>query len=255
MCESNLLLHMILRRCAVAVEDSPGALYSGCMDVPKKVERTWRLLFRRLSEWLTDPWISLVIELITTLVRAHSTRCDGLFENLAYESTLDLHDASGQSATVRKQQRLRLLQNDITAFEDIAYGEGNTLAAYAVTPGRAVYVYQDGDRWHVLISLRSAKNFGDEITFCVERQIEDGFTQNEEWWQIELRHSTRWLRLSINFPTTRHCHSATLQRRSTREAVLLGPDHFSMQPDGRQRLVWECGAVRPLEIFTVRWQW
>jgi hypothetical protein len=211
-------------------------------------------LLHRILDLLSGRWLNLILELFAFLARAHAQPV-GLYEILSYDSTLDLYDPSGERSVVRKQQRMRFSQNDITTFEDIVYGDGRILAGYRVAPGRAVDCYRDGDRWHVLISLRTAKHRGDVTTVTVERQIEGGFIQDEEWWQIELRHPTRRLRLTVLFPATRPCRHATLQRRSTRRVTELGRDAIHDQPDGRQRLVWECQDVRPLEIFTLRWRW
>ena len=48
----------------------------------------------------------------------------GLYEVLEYESTLELLDASGKCARFSKRQRVRYLQNNIIAYQDQAWGDG-----------------------------------------------------------------------------------------------------------------------------------
>jgi hypothetical protein len=115
--------------------------------------------------------------------------------------------------------------------------------------------YRESDRWNVLISLRETKQSGDIQDFHIERVVKRGFTKSEEWQQAEIRHRTHHLKLSIIFPKARPCRRATLRLRRRNQVIALGQEHFHVLPNGRQVLSWETRNVRPLEVFTLRWQW
>jgi hypothetical protein len=106
-------------------------------------------------------------------------------------------DRKGERARFHKRQRVKFLQDNILAFQDYAWGEGDIFATYRCSPGMVVDRYQEGDRWNILISLRATKGRGDIEEFTIEREVTGGFTQAEEWRQVEIRHRTRrlsWLR-------------------------------------------------------------
>ena len=218
-------------------------------------DHSWMRTLRRLLSVFPVEWLPALFDLIHALFRWFTARHDGLYEILSYESALELADVKGRRATVRKRQRVRFLQNDIAAFQDIVYGDGSIFESYDVSPGIAADRYREGDRWHVLISLRATKNRGDVEDFLLTRRIQDGFTHKEEWWEVELRHPTRWLRLSIVFPKGRPCRGASLTQRSRHRTQELGPECFSTLPDGRQQLHWETRNVQSLEVYTIRWSW
>src|SRR4051794_15972944 len=97
---------------------------------------------------------------------------------------LELLDANGQVALFKRQQKVKFLQDNIIAFQDHAWGAGDIFADYKVSKGVAVDRYQEGDRWNVLISLRETKSHGDIEDFYFERTAQNGFTKDEEWWQV-----------------------------------------------------------------------
>ena len=168
---------------------------------------------------------------------------------------LELVDAQGETAIFRRRQRVKFLQDNVIAFQDHAWGEGDLFADYRISPGIEVDRYQEGDRWNVLISLRETKSSGDVEDFYIERTVRHGFTQAEEWRQTEIRYRTRRLRLSIIFPQGRHCRRAVLLQRHRNRATVLDRHHLSDLPDGRQVLTWETTNPRRFEIFTIKWTW
>lgn len=179
----------------------------------------------------------------------------GVYEILTYDSTLELLDATGQTAIFHKRQKVCFLQDNVIAFQDYAWGEGEIFANYSCSPGVAVDRYQDGDRWNILISLRETKSRGDSTDFRIERTVHNGFTQHEEWYQIEIRNPTRRFRMAVIFPQERRCQRATLHERKRNRTQVLGPECFHQLADGRQLLEVETTRVRHLEVYSLRWTW
>lgn len=178
-----------------------------------------------------------------------------MYEILDYESTLELCDTEGAVALFQKRQRVKFLQNNIIAFEDYVWGDGEVMAEYRCAPGVVADRYQEGDRWNILISLRETKHKGDVTEFHIERLERASFTKADEWQQTEIRRPTHRLQMNIIFPQARRCQRATLTRRRHNRVLVLGPEHFHDLPDGRQLLTWETTRVYLYDIFTLRWHW
>lgn len=196
----------------------------------------------------------LIIDL-APMVRQWLSGNSDMYEILEYEATLELTDTKGKNASFKKRQRVKFLQNNIIAFEDYAWGDGEILAEYQCSPGVVVDKYREGDRWNILISLRGTKSKGDIEEFHIERTEKNTFTQVEEWLQTEIRRRTHRLKMNIIFPRGRHCKRAILVQRRHNRGIALGSDHFRVLPDGRQLVTWESTNVYPYDIYTLKWQW
>lgn len=147
---------------------------------------------RKVFTTVSPEWLKLLPDLFQFARRWWRNRQpQGLYEILDYDVTLELLDPYGQVAVIKKRQKVKFLQDNITVFPDYAWGDGQFLAEYRCSPGRVVDTYREGDRWNILISLRETKKRGDIVDFYIERSVRDGFTQAEEWRQIEIRHQTR----------------------------------------------------------------
>lgn len=202
-----------------------------------------------LGEWQSIA--SLVSKLFAYLVRERLT---GLFEVLEYDSTLEILDTKGHKAIIHRRQRIRYLQDHIIAFQDHAWGDGNVLADYKVSPGVVVDKYQEGNRWNILISLRETRNKGDIEEFYIERTTQDSFTQSTEWYQTEVGAPTRKLKLVVIFPRKRPCKRAVLIQRSNGRTTEIHNSHQTLT-DGRLVVSWEKSYPKRAEIYTIKWEW
>ena len=163
----------------------------------------------KLSVWMLDflfalPWIEILAEIWKLLRQLWQGLADeGIYEVLEYESTLELLDKKGRSAKFQKRERVRYQQNNIIAYQDHAWGDGEILIDYRCTPGVVVDRYRPGQKTFLLISLRGAKRRGDIDEFHIEWELRDSFVRNEELWETEIRHRTKQIRIRIIFPNTR----------------------------------------------------
>ena len=203
-----------------------------------------------LQEWDTVLYIGRMA--VRWLLRHAET---GIYEVLDYDSTLELLDSRGENAVFKRKQKVRFLQNDVIAYQDHAWGDGDILAGYECSPGVVADCYQDGDRWNILISLRETKNRGDVEDIYITRRVKNGFTEDEEWRQIEVWYTIKQLKIAVIFPQDRPCQRAVLQPRRSNKTIPLGPEHFRTLPDGRQILTWEKKNPRRAEVYTLRWKW
>ena len=182
-------------------------------------------------------------------------RYHGMYEVLEYDATLEILDAKGKKAVLTRREVIRFLQNNIVAIHDHAWGDGELFAEYRCQPGVPVDIYEDGSKCNVLISLRETKNRGDVVELWIERVIEGGLLEEREWFETEIDHLMKALRVSIIFPRGRPCRRATLSRRSTEEIALLSQSHFALLPDGRQKLTWKTGRPKLHDLYTIKWTW
>lgn len=180
---------------------------------------------------------------------------EGMYEVLDYHARLDLRDACGNQAVLHKRQRVRFLQNNIIAYQDKAWGDGDIFADYRCSPGVAVDRYREGHRYNILISLRETKHSGNVEEFRIERTIRGGFRKPTEDFQIEIDHRTQRLAISIVFPAQRPPRTViVLEQNSTRSQV-LGPEHTTELPDGRREVMWRTEKPRLFEAYILRWEW
>jgi hypothetical protein len=211
---------------------------------------------RRLLAWPPLDWLIFFFDLFRSLHQVITQRAhEGMYEILDYDATLELVDPTGETAIFKRHQRVKFLQDNVIAFQDYAWGEGEIFAAYHCAPGQVVDRYQEGDQWNVLISLRETKSAGDVETFYTKRTITGGFTQAEEWWQIQLRHRTQRCQVAIMFPQQRRCQRAVLIEKTRNRTTVLPPTHFARLTDGRQVLTWQAQKPRRFETYTLKWQW
>lgn len=179
----------------------------------------------------------------------------GMYEVLDYEAQLELLDTKGHNALYTKRQKVRFLQDNVIAFEDKAWGDGDIFAEYQCSPGIEVDRYQEGHRYNILISLRETKQRDDVMTFHISRKIRDGFTQATESFQTEIDHRTKRLELSVIFPEKRLPTEVVLIEQNTGHTLTLDHDQRYILPDGRQRYFWITQTAQLYEAYILRWKW
>lgn len=180
---------------------------------------------------------------------------EGMYEVLDFDVCLELQDTGGSRAVLHKRQSVRFLQNNILAYQDKVWGDGNQFAEYKCAPGRAVDRYREGHRWRVLISLRETKQAGDVEVFHIERTITNGFTRKDEALQIEIDHLTRQLTMSIVFPRERPPRRVLLIEQNSTRTRELGPEEHHTLPDGRQKVLWHTRRPHLFEAYIMQWEW
>jgi hypothetical protein len=180
---------------------------------------------------------------------------EGMYEELESEIELELLDTKGHLSMYRKRQKVRFLQDNIIAFQDQAWGDGDIFADYKCTPGFPVDRYQEGYLYRVLISLRSTRNRGDIEQFHIDRTIKDGFTSAIETLQTDINHRTQVLKLSLIFPGKRMPTSVKVIEHHARKTIILGPEHQRLLPDGRWQATWMIQKPYLFESYILRWEW
>ena len=237
------------------VEAAGFALYSKGMGSTKDDKGFYFTLVRRLLAHLSLDWLAVAADFTHFLRRFLCAKPIGLYEILDYEATLELLNATGRRARFKKRQRVKFRQDNVIAFEDYAWGDGNIMSGYKCAPGVVADKYREGDHWNVLISLRETRSSGDIVEFHIERTERNTFMKANEWLQTEIRRDTCHLRMNVVFPKQRICRRAVISQRSANRETVLGGEHFQRLPDGRQLVSWETNHVRALDLYTLKWAW
>ena len=163
-------------------------------------------LYRRILAYPPLDWMLLGLELARSLwlfirnnPKQTKTKASpkGPYTILNLQATLELKDPDGHEAILTKLLHLHFLQ-DTRTYEDHIWGDGQ-LADYTCSPGTPVSLEKDGDRCNVVISFQKPIKAGAKPYLRMAGVIIDGFTQNSEAFQAELRHPADRLQLEVIF--------------------------------------------------------
>ena len=202
------------------------------------------------------PWLEILAEAWKVGLKLWNGMAhEGMYEVLEHVATLELQDKNGIKALVRKRQKVRYLQNNIIAFQDQAWGDGEILINYRCTPGTVVDSYRPGLKTFLLISLRETKRRGDVDDFNIQWGIRNGFLRKTELLETEISHKTRQLTIRVIFPEDRPPKRAWIIESLRRRKQLLGKDSQVRMRDGRWLISWETKQPRLNERYQLQWEW
>ena len=220
-------------------------------DVPHKQKNTWPL--QLAIALLNQPFLEALFQTIQFMRKLGRGLADeGMYEVLEYETQLELLDTQGQAAEFRKRQKVQYRQNNIIAYQDQAWGDGDILINYQCSPGHAVDYYRPDQKTFILIALHDVKHKGDTDEFHIKWGILNGFTRSMEQWGTEISHNTRKLKIQIIFPKTRVPLHAWVVEQRTQHKHELKPQQLA---DGRWLIQWETLKPRLHEQYILKWDW
>ena len=101
------------------------------------------------------------------------------YESLSLSIELDLCDATGELAIVRRTQRVRFLTEESGVVRAVVWGEGEPLAGYRVTGAELLSVRREGSKRVVLLGLPANPGKGETTTVRTDRTIRGGFRPDE----------------------------------------------------------------------------
>jgi len=215
---------------------------------------------RRLPKWLSAiPGLQYIGILFNTWDQGNKLLSrllnEGIYEVLEYESTLELKDKSGKEASFRKRERVRYLQDNIIAYQDQAWGDGEILLNYKCSPGYPVDQYRPGHKTYILISLREIKNRGDLDEFNIKWSIRNGFLRKTELWETTVCHPTKYLKINIIFPKNRPPLNVTLNDGTHQKNQILDKNYQNQLPDGRWLVSWGIKRPQKNKEYILKWSW
>ncbi len=172
------------------------------------------------------------------------------YEVLDYNTTLLLRDPYGIRATEIRRERVRFLQNGISAMLDHFWGDGAVAHSYEHTAGPIRDSFKVDEVRHVLVGLKKLPAKGEQLSFGIARSIVGGFTKKEEWVETVADHPVGRLTRNVVFPTERPCKKAVLR---------YGEDEFELPvvelSNGRTLVSFEAPTPEIDAKLTVYWEW
>jgi len=202
------------------------------------------------------PWVEIVTEawkLGRKILRGMAD--EGMYEVLEYESTLELLDSTGKKAAFIKRKKVRYLQNNIIAYQDYGWGDGQQFTDYQANPGVPVDQYKIGYKTYILLSLREVKNRGDVDEFNIQWKIKNGFLKRDGFWETDVSSRTHYIKVNVIFPKGRPPQNLRVVEQNTRRTTSLENEAVQCLPDGRWRVTWEKIKPRLYEHYIIRWDW
>jgi len=214
----------------------------------------------KLKQWPINfiglPWLEVVDKLWPIGQKMlQNFAAKGVYEVLDYESTLEIKDRSGIQATFKKRKKIRYMQDDVIAYQDYTWGDGEILLNYRTNRGKPVDRYKSGYKTYVLLSLREVKNRGDIDEFNIQWNIRRGFLKEDGFWGADVSQPMKHLNINVIFPKTRPPHQLSLEESNRRRTYSLGKEALQTLPDGRWLVTWETNQPRLHELYVLRWIW
>jgi hypothetical protein len=178
-----------------------------------------------------------------------------MFEVLDYETILEISDRNGRKAKVFKNQKVRYLQDNIIAYQDQAWGDGEILKNYQSSKGKPVDKYRLGEMKHVLISLREVKHKGDIDVINISWDWENGFLVSTGFWGTKISHKTYKVSVKIIFPESRPPIKAYIYYASNKKTKELAAGNIKKLSDGKWCIKWEIQNPKISENYVIKWEW
>lgn len=202
------------------------------------------------------PWVEVLVEawkFAGKILRGMTN--EGMYEVLEYESTLELQDKEGKKAAFRKRKKVRYLQNNIIAFQDYGWGDGDQFKGYRAKPGIPVDKYKNGYKTYILLSLREVKNRGDTDDFHIQWNIRNGFLRPDGFWETDISSHTKSVTVNVIFPKERPPQNIRLVETNIQKTTILGQDSIKPLPEGKTKITWSTNRPRLYEHYILRWDW
>jgi hypothetical protein len=214
------------------------------------------LIGKVFAALLGSPWLEVLAEgwkLGRKLWRGLAD--EGMYKVLEHEATLELLDTKGKRALVHKRQKVQYLHNNIIAYQDQAWGDGEFLVNYQCSPGVEADRYRVGHKTYVLISLREVKEKGEKDEFNILWEFRGSFMRDVEVWGTEVSHRTKQLKLQVIFPKQRFPYQVSLVEQLRQRTNRLEQEAIRQLPDGRYSTTWEIDKPRLHEQYIFKWKW
>lgn len=202
------------------------------------------------------PWIEVIAEVWKVGKKVFRGLSDeGMYEVLEYESTLEILDPEGKRAIFKKRKKVCYLQDNIIAYQDYGWGDGEHFRDYRAQPGVPVDRYKIGYKTYILLSLREVKNRGDVDEFHIQWKIRNGFLKTDGFWETDVSSRTKSIRVNVIFPKEHPPYNIRLVETNIQKTTILGHDSIKQLPNGNWQIAWSTARPRLYEHYILRWDW
>jgi hypothetical protein len=175
------------------------------------------------------------------------------YETVLLALVLELQDAHGERAVLRRRQRVCFLGDGGAVVRELLWGEGDQLVRYQARGARRIGVRSEGSKRAVLLDPHTRPAVGDHLTIESRRTIRGGFRGRQEYCEALLERPTGSLELTILFPPNRAPTTAQLVQAPSERVLRRLPVRF--RADGRA--VLRCRLRQPAvgTTYSLRRTW
>ena len=191
--------------------------------------------------------------LLTTVVGLRRPRPPVAYETVSLALQLELQDARGERAVLRRRQRVRFLGDGGAVVRELLWGEGDQLVRYQARGARRIGVRSEGSKRAVLLDPDARPSPGDRLTIESRRTIRSGFRARQEYCEAFLERPTGSLELTVVFPPKRPPTTAQLVQAPSERVLRRLPVRF--RADGRAVLRCRLRRPEPGTTYSLRWAW
>lgn len=148
---------------------------------------------------------------------------------------------------------MRFLAEEAGVVRDLVWGDGVVFQRYAVTGARAVHARREGPKHVVWLGLPERPSKGERATVRSTRTIVDGFTEPDEYFELEVERPTRLLSLTLVFPESRPPRRASLSATPRVSGKRLLRTRWDLGPRPYLQVILK--QPRPFTRYRVDWSW
>lgn len=178
-----------------------------------------------------------------------------IYEILNFEETWEICDNRGSKVVVTKAMDVTFLRDNVVAFTDPAWGDGDLFAEYSCRPGTCAGVFQIQPMKYAHVVLDPPRLRGDEEHIESTRVVTGGFGKDNEWVQVDSDTCTGPITIKVIFPLDRAPEICTWSRRRRGKEKGLGGVALVNRPDGRQECSVRAGRTSPDDVYRLVWTW
>ena len=182
-------------------------------------------------------------------------RKPGMYEVLDYESTLEILDPRGMVAKFNKTEKVRFLQDNVIAIQDLLWGIKKNIYAYKCAPGVPVDFYATDHKTSVVISLRKIYSSKDELDLNMQWYLKGEPIGKAGSWGTHINRYTHKITLNVVFPAGRPPIRVWICEGNKKKSIELGKESISQLPDKQWQISWEKKNPQLYETYTMNWEW
>jgi hypothetical protein len=195
------------------------------------------------------PVVLFVLRLVTRL----GGQTAASYETLSLGITLEIMDARGRRAHLKREQEVRFLAEEAGVVRDLVWGDGDRLGRYRADGADMVDVRQEGLKQVVWLGLPNRPAKGERAMVRSTRTILNGFRRPSEYYEVEVERPTKLLGLTVSFPAARPPKEGY---------IVASPPVFATKPirvrydlGPRPYIQWKTANPRPFTKFRLNWTW
>ena len=181
-------------------------------------------------------------------------RVGGLFAVVHDVHEWRILDHSGETATMKRTRKARVLQDGVFAIREFAWGSDDSHVTPKCDRWPVVYEYIDHDRKVALVALEDVKSRDDPLDYSIEWEVNGVFVDPKNWVETEVLHETARLTMRVVLPATRAPMKVSLTRLdSSDKRKELG---FRSSDDGQTfEIEHDIWYPKRHHTYRIAWEW